>query len=91
MNDLLLSRTLTHLKALVAFDTQNPPRRIGTGGIFDYLQAQLAGFTCTLTDHGFTNGASYTFAFSDSSFDGVEAVTVVDANTFTLAVTNAGA
>lgn len=52
MNDLLLSRTLTHLKALVAFDTQNPPRRIGTGGIFDYLQAQLAGFTCTLTDHG---------------------------------------
>ncbi len=33
-------------------DTRNPPRAIGTGGIFDYLRAQLPGFTLTLTDHG---------------------------------------
>ena len=26
------------------FDTRNPPRAIGTGGIFDYLRAQLPGF-----------------------------------------------
>jgi acetylornithine deacetylase len=31
-------RVLTHLAALVGFDTRNPPRRIGTGGIFDYLR-----------------------------------------------------
>ncbi|HET8819249.1 MAG TPA: acetylornithine deacetylase [Xanthomonadaceae bacterium] len=43
---------LRHLAALVAFDTRNPPRAIGTGGIFDYLQAQLPGFDCAVTDHG---------------------------------------
>ena len=48
----LLATTLTHLRALVAFDTRNPPRTIGTGGIFDYLRAQLPGFDCTLADHG---------------------------------------
>jgi acetylornithine deacetylase len=48
----LLAATLSHLRALVAFDTRNPPRAIGTGGIFDYLRAQLPGFNCTLTDHG---------------------------------------
>src|SRR5215475_9497753 len=48
----LLDATLAHLRALVAFDTRNPPRAIGTGGIFDYLRAQLPGFECTLTDHG---------------------------------------
>lgn len=52
MNTPLLVRTLEHLRHLVGFDTQNPPREIGTGGIFDYLQAQLAGFRFTLTDHG---------------------------------------
>ena len=51
MNPLLAS-TLEHLRALVAFDTRNPPRAIGTGGIFDYLRAHLPGFACTLTDHG---------------------------------------
>ena len=51
MNE-LLATTLIHLRALVAFDTRNPPRAIGTGGIFDYLRAQLPGFSCTLTDHG---------------------------------------
>jgi len=47
-----LATTLTHLRALVAHDTRNPPRAIGTGGIFDYLRAQLPGFQCTVTDHG---------------------------------------
>jgi acetylornithine deacetylase len=51
MNPLLAS-TLEHLKALVGFDTRNPPRRIGTGGIFDYLRAQLPGFEVTVTDFG---------------------------------------
>ena len=48
----LLDATLKHLQALVSFDTRNPPRNIGTGGIFDYLRAQLAGFDVTVTDHG---------------------------------------
>ncbi len=48
----LLDATLTHLRALVGFDTRNPPRAIDTGGIFDYLKAQLPGFGHTLTDHG---------------------------------------
>ncbi len=48
----LLDATLGHLRALVAFDTRNPPRANGTAGIFDYLRAQLSGFDCALTDHG---------------------------------------
>lgn len=52
MNSDLLLRTLAHLRHLVAFDTRNPPRSIGTGGIFDYLRANLPGFACTVTDHG---------------------------------------
>ena len=48
----MLNDILRHLEALVAFDTRNPPRVIDTGGIFDYLQAQLPGFACTVTDHG---------------------------------------
>jgi acetylornithine deacetylase len=48
----LLQHTLDHLRALVAFDTRNPPRLIDEGGIFAYLGANLPGFTCTLTDHG---------------------------------------
>jgi acetylornithine deacetylase len=47
-----LENVLRHLEALVSFDTRNPPRAIGTGGIFDYLRANLAGFRHTLTDHG---------------------------------------
>lgn len=43
---------LQHLAQLVAFDTRNPPRAIGTGGIFDYLRAQLPGFEIEVTDHG---------------------------------------
>ena len=45
-------RVLTHLEALVGFDTRNPPRRIGTGGMFDYLREQLPGFEFELRDHG---------------------------------------
>ncbi|MGN6740997.1 acetylornithine deacetylase [Dyella sp.] len=48
----LLQSTLKHLEALVGFDTRNPPREIGTGGIFDYLRAQLPGFDVTVTDYG---------------------------------------
>ncbi|MGH8182892.1 MAG: M20/M25/M40 family metallo-hydrolase [Rhodanobacteraceae bacterium] len=47
----LLDATLSHLRALTAFDTRNPPRTIGTGGIFDYLRAQLPGFDVRVTDH----------------------------------------
>ncbi len=48
----LLDDTLRHLRALVGFDTRNPPRAIGTGGIFDYLRAHLPGFEVTVTDYG---------------------------------------
>jgi len=45
-------RILAHLQALVGFDTRNPPRRIGAGGIFDYLRTHLPGFEFELADHG---------------------------------------
>ncbi len=48
----MLAKTLKHLDALVGFDTRNPPREIGTGGIFDYLSAQLDGFDIEVVDHG---------------------------------------
>lgn len=48
----MLGDVLRHLEALVAFDTRNPPRRIGTGGIFEYIRAQLPDFRCDVTDHG---------------------------------------
>lgn len=48
----LLDDTLAHLRVLVGYDTRNPPRAIGTEGLFDYLRAQLHGFDCTLTAHG---------------------------------------
>jgi acetylornithine deacetylase len=48
----LLDATLRHLEALVAFDTRNPPRAIDTGGMFDYLRAQLPGFEVKVTDYG---------------------------------------
>ncbi len=42
---------LQHLAALIAFDTQNPPRDIkAEGGIIDYLKSNLAGFNFTLYD-----------------------------------------
>ncbi|HVR81715.1 MAG TPA: acetylornithine deacetylase [Luteimonas sp.] len=48
----MLGAVLRHLEALVSFDTRNPPRAIGTDGIFDYLRAQLSGFRVDVTDHG---------------------------------------
>ena len=52
MTDLLES-TLVHLDRLVSFDTRNPPRAIAaSGGIFDYLRAQLPGFAVEVVDHG---------------------------------------
>ncbi|QAU23632.1 acetylornithine deacetylase [Dyella sp. M7H15-1] len=48
----LLDATLTHLRALVSFDTRNPPREIDTGGIFDYLREHLPGFEMSVADHG---------------------------------------
>ena len=49
---IMLTHVLRHLEALVSFDTRNPPRRIGTGGIFDYLGAHLPGFRIDVADHG---------------------------------------
>lgn len=48
----VLAKTLKHLEALVSFDTRNPPRAIGTGGIFDYLRAHLPDFRIEVTDYG---------------------------------------
>ncbi len=48
----VLAKTLKHLEALVSFDTRNPPRAIGTGGIFDYLRSQLVDFNIEVTDYG---------------------------------------
>lgn len=48
----MLNQILQRLEALVAFDTRNPPRKIGTGGIFDYLRTQLPDFECSVIDHG---------------------------------------
>lgn len=48
----MLADTLRHLAALVAFDTRNPPRAIGTDGIFAYIAAELPGFTVEVVDHG---------------------------------------
>ena len=48
----MLDRILQHLEALVSFDTRNPPRAIGSDGIFDYLRAQLPDFNIEVSDHG---------------------------------------
>ena len=47
-----MSELLRHLEALVGFDTRNPPRAIGTDGIFDYLREQLQDFSIDVRDHG---------------------------------------
>jgi acetylornithine deacetylase len=48
----LLADVLRHLEAMVSFDTRNPPRLIGSGGIFDYIRAQLPDFRIDVIDHG---------------------------------------
>lgn len=50
--DAFQSTILDHLTALVGFDTQNPPREIGTDGIFAYLVEHLDGFEYDLVDLG---------------------------------------
>ena len=48
-----LQTTLNHLKALVSFDSQNPPRAITTESeIFVYLQSSLPGFKFEFIDAG---------------------------------------
>jgi hypothetical protein len=52
--------------------------------------------TCTYTAHGLTNGGTYYFSFSDTTFGAYRdyqpyVVTVVNANTFTIQVVNSGA
>ena len=52
--------------------------------------------TCSITAHGLVNGQTYSFYFSDTGFGAPPGgtsypVTVVDANTFTITVANAGA
>jgi acetylornithine deacetylase len=48
-----LPEILPLLERLVAFDTQNPPRRIGPDGILAFLAEALGpGFDCTVTDLG---------------------------------------
>ena len=48
----MIEDVLNHLKALVAVDTRNPPRAIGSA-IFDYIRQALPdGFAHTLRDHG---------------------------------------
>ena len=56
----MIEDVLRHLEALVSFDTRNPPRLIDSGGIFDYIRAQLPDFAVTVTDHG--EGAVSLFA-----------------------------
>ncbi|MET0581818.1 MAG: acetylornithine deacetylase [Pseudoxanthomonas sp.] len=48
----MLKSVLNHLEALVSHDTRNPPRAITTGGIFDYIRAQLPDFVVEVVDHG---------------------------------------
>ena len=48
----MIEHVLRHLEALVSFDTRNPPRLIGTGGIFDYIRRQLPDFNIEVTNFG---------------------------------------
>jgi acetylornithine deacetylase len=53
MAALALAEVLALLDRLVAFDTRNPPRAVGTGGIFACLEEALGpSFACAVTDLG---------------------------------------
>ncbi len=56
----MLEAVLKQLEILVSFDTRNPPRLIGRGGIFEYLRIQLPDFKVEIADHG--DGAISLFA-----------------------------
>lgn len=48
-----LDTVLDHLRALVGFDTQNPPRAFdGDSPLFGWLRERLPGFEIEVTDHG---------------------------------------
>ncbi|MGY0504157.1 acetylornithine deacetylase [Luteimonas sp. e5] len=48
----MLESILDNLRALVAFDTRNPPRAISAeGGLFAWLAEQLPGFEVRVEDH----------------------------------------
>lgn len=47
----MIQNVLSHLEALVGFDTQNPPRHPNPD-IFDYIVRALPGFSHHVTDHG---------------------------------------
>lgn len=48
----LQAQVLDHLRQLVAFDTQNPPRNATEDGIFQYLSGSLHGFEHALRNDG---------------------------------------
>jgi acetylornithine deacetylase len=48
----MLEAALKHLETLVSFDTRNPPRAIGSDGIFEYIRTQLPDFRVEVKDHG---------------------------------------
>ncbi|MDN5782413.1 MAG: M20/M25/M40 family metallo-hydrolase, partial [Luteimonas sp.] len=92
----MLDQVLQHLTALVSFDTRNPPRRIGVGGIFDYLRAQLPDFRVEVVDHG--DGAVSLFAVRGAPdvlfnvhLDTVPSSPAWSADPFTLRVTRSRA
>lgn len=51
-DDALTEAALDHLRALVSFDTTNPPRRPAESGIFEYLVEHLVGFEVERDDLG---------------------------------------
>lgn len=51
-SDLLLEKTLQHLKTLVGFDTTNPPRKIADSGIVEYLCQQLKDANVEVMNYG---------------------------------------
>ncbi|WP_417447006.1 acetylornithine deacetylase [Kangiella sp.] len=60
MTSILLENTIKHLKALVAFDTSNPPRKIHESGIIDYLTEHLSDAQVEILDYG--NGSINVYA-----------------------------
>ncbi|HEU0277992.1 MAG TPA: acetylornithine deacetylase [Rhodanobacteraceae bacterium] len=92
----MLDGVLQHLAALVEFDTRNPPRAIGTGGIFAYLTRQLVGFDVAITDHGSGSVSLYAVRGTPKYLFNVHLDTVPDApgwsaNPFALRVEGARA
>ena len=89
----MLADTLRHLAALVACDTRNPPRTIGTDGIFAYIAANLPGFNIDVVDHGAGAVSLYAVRGKPNYLFNVHLDTVPDspqwsASPFALRVTN---